>query len=49
VQETWETWKKVNGKGFSVSLAVLCTSNNEAPADVELISMTLAFERGTAL
>jgi hypothetical protein len=48
-QETWETWKKVSGVGFSISVAILCTSNNTAPADVELIGMTVAFERGTAL
>jgi hypothetical protein len=48
-QLTFETWKKVNGKGFAISLAVLCTSNNSEAADVELIAMTLAYERGTAL
>jgi len=48
-QKTFETWKKVSGKGFAVSAAILITSNNNEAADVELIALSLAYERGTPL
>lgn len=46
---TYSTWKKVNGKGYAVSLAALVTSNDTAAADVELVGFALRYERGTAL
>lgn len=46
---TWSQWKKINGRGFSVSLAVLVTSNNSVAADVELLGFTVRHEAGTAL
>lgn len=46
---TWSQWKKINGRGFAVSLAVLVTSNNSAAADVELLAFKVRHEAGTAL
>jgi hypothetical protein len=48
-QLTFEAWKKISGKGFAISAAVLCTSNNTEAADVELIALALAYERGTPI
>jgi hypothetical protein len=48
-QNTYQVWKKVSGRGFAVSLGVLVTSNDTSPADVEIISMKVAYEAGAFL
>jgi hypothetical protein len=48
-KNSYSSWKKVNGKGFAVSVAALVTSLNTTAPNVELTGFKLRYEVGSVL